>query len=54
MRKDPEGEAMRWLTYAEEEFKDASDLMRGERFYKSNKIFTSISSRAYISCLLPV
>ena len=54
MRKDPESEAMRWLTHAEEEFKDASDLMRAERFYKNNKIFTSISSKAYISCFLPV
>jgi len=35
MRKDPEGEAMRWLIQAEEEFKDASDLMRAERYYLS-------------------
>ena len=35
MRKDPEGEAMRWLTQAGEEFKDASDLMKAGRFYLS-------------------
>lgn len=35
MREDPKGEAIRWLTQAEEEFKDASDLMTAGRFYLS-------------------
>lgn len=35
MKKDPKGEAIRWLIQAEEEFKDASDLMEAGRFYLS-------------------
>jgi HEPN domain-containing protein len=35
MRKDPEGEAIRWLTQAEEEFKDACDLTKAGRYYLS-------------------
>jgi HEPN domain-containing protein len=35
MRRDPKGEALRWLTQAEEEFKDASTLAKAERYYLS-------------------
>lgn len=35
MRKDPKGEALRWLTQAEEELKDATSLMKARRFYLS-------------------
>lgn len=35
MKKDPKGESIRWLTQAEEEFKDASVLMKAGRFYLS-------------------
>jgi HEPN domain-containing protein len=35
MREDSRGEALRWLTQAEEEFKDASNLMKAGRFYLS-------------------
>jgi len=35
MRKDPKDEAIRWLSQAEEEFKDACDLMSTERYYLS-------------------
>ena len=35
MREDPKGEAIRWLTQAEEELKDASYLMKAERYYLS-------------------
>jgi HEPN domain-containing protein len=35
MKKDPKGEAMRWLTQAEEEFKDATSLMKAGRYYLS-------------------
>jgi HEPN domain-containing protein len=35
MRKDPKGEALRWLAQAEEEFKDASMLAKGGRYYLS-------------------
>lgn len=35
MKEDRKGEAIRWLTQAEEEFKDASDLTKAGRFYLS-------------------
>jgi HEPN domain-containing protein len=35
MRRDPKGEAIRWLTQAEEEFKDASTLAKAGRYYLS-------------------
>jgi HEPN domain-containing protein len=35
MRRDPKGEAARWLTQAEEELKDASALAEGGRYYLS-------------------
>lgn len=35
MKHDPKGESLRWLTQAEEEFKDASVLMRTGRYYLS-------------------
>ena len=35
MKQDPKGEAIRWLTQAEAECKDASDLMRTGRYYLS-------------------
>ena len=35
MKKDPQGEAIRWLTQAEEEFKDAYKLMELGRYYLS-------------------
>ncbi|HHT9153098.1 MAG TPA: HEPN domain-containing protein, partial [Candidatus Hypogeohydataceae bacterium YC40] len=35
MKEDRKSEAIRWLTQAEEEFKDASDLMKAGRFYLS-------------------
>lgn len=35
MKEDPKAEAIRWLSQAEEEFKDATDLMRTGRFYLS-------------------
>jgi HEPN domain-containing protein len=33
MKKDAKGEAIRWLTQAEEEFKDATNLMKAGRYY---------------------
>jgi HEPN domain-containing protein len=33
MRRDPRGEALRWLAQAEEEFKDASTLAKAGRYY---------------------
>jgi HEPN domain-containing protein len=35
MRRDPKGEALRWLAQAEEEFKDASMLAKAGRYYLS-------------------
>ena len=35
MRADPKAEALRWLAQAEEEFKDASYLMKSGRYYLS-------------------
>jgi len=35
MRRDPEGEAIRWLTQAEEEYKDAAYLSKAGRYYLS-------------------
>jgi len=35
MRQDPKGEAIRWLTQAEAEFRDAVDLMKAGRYYLS-------------------
>ena len=35
MRRDPKGEALRWLAQAEEEFKDASTLANAGRYYLS-------------------
>lgn len=35
MKENPKGESIRWLTQAEDEFKDASDLMKAGRFYLS-------------------
>lgn len=35
MKEDPKGEAIRWLTQAEEEFKDASFLKKSGRYYLS-------------------
>ena len=35
MRANPEGEAIRWLTQAEEEYKDAAFLMKAGRYYLS-------------------
>jgi HEPN domain-containing protein len=35
MRRDPRAEAIRWLTQAEEELKDAANLVKSRRFYLS-------------------
>jgi HEPN domain-containing protein len=35
MKRQPKEEAIRWLVQAEEEFKDASGLMKAGRFYLS-------------------
>jgi HEPN domain-containing protein len=35
MKDNPEGEALRWLSQAEEELKDARDLMNSGRYYLS-------------------
>jgi HEPN domain-containing protein len=35
MKKDPKAEALRWLTQAQEELKDATTLTKARRFYLS-------------------
>jgi HEPN domain-containing protein len=35
MKEDRRGEAIRWITQAEEEFRDATDLKKRGRFYLS-------------------
>ena len=46
MKENPKGEAIRWLTQAEEEFKDAVRLMEAERFYLSLYLCQQSSEKA--------
>jgi HEPN domain-containing protein len=46
MREDPKGEAIRWLTQAQEELRDASYLMKAGRYYLSLFLYQQSAEKA--------
>ncbi len=54
MRRNPQEEALRWLTHAQDEFQDADDLRRRGRFYLALFHFQQAAEKALKAFLYSV